>query len=70
MRRAGYGAIIDVLVSKHPLRRGLDRDRAVDLLVFFAGEDAFRALILDDGWTQDAWADWILDAIASLVFGD
>ncbi len=70
MRRAAYGSIIDVLVSKHPLRGGLDRDRAVDLLVFFAGEDAFRALILDDGWTEGAWADWILDAIASLVFDD
>ena len=43
-------------------------ERTVDLLVFFAGEDAFRALILDDGWTEEAWADWILDAIASLVF--
>ena len=70
MRRAGYGDVIDLLASKHPLRDGLDREKAVDLLVFFAGEDAFRALILDDGWTEDAWADWILDAIASLVFND
>jgi AcrR family transcriptional regulator len=70
MRRAGYGDVIDLLASKHPLRDGLDREKAVDLLVFFAGEDAFRALILDDGWTEDAWADWILDAIARLVFDD
>jgi AcrR family transcriptional regulator len=66
-RRQGYGDVLDKLTSKAPLRDGLTRELATDLLLLYLG-DVYRVLVQDFGWTPQAWADWTVTAIAEQVF--
>jgi hypothetical protein len=51
LRRAGYGRMLDVLVTKHPLRPGLDPRRALDVLLVVLGPQLFRQLTHDLDWS-------------------
>ena len=58
-RRTGAGYVIDALVGKGPLKPGLDRDSAVDLLWVFNAPDIFRRLVRRSGWTSQRYELWL-----------
>jgi len=55
----GAGYVIDALLGKGPLKPGLDRDSAVDLLWVFNGSDIFRRLVRCSGWTSQRDEQWL-----------
>jgi AcrR family transcriptional regulator len=58
-RRTGAGYVVDALVGKGPLKPGLDRDSAVDLLWVFNASDIFRRLVRRSGWTSQRYEQWL-----------
>lgn len=68
-RAAGYQEMLELLIQKAPLRGSLSVERANHLLLFFAGPDAYHALVDLYGWTHAEWIDWAVQSIAQQVFG-
>lgn len=68
-RAEGYRGMLEVLLAKAPLRAGLTPDRANDLLLLYAGMDAYHALVEVAGWPHDEWVAWTEAAIAHELFG-
>lgn len=58
-RRRGAEIVVDALLGKSPLRPGLRRDQAVDLLWAFAATDTFRRLVDERGWSVTRYERWL-----------
>ena len=67
--RLGNAELISILADKHPLRAGLTRTRARDLLLVLTGPQLFVQCTRDLGWTEDEFADWATTAVLEQVFG-
>lgn len=55
------------LSRKCPLR-DLTEARATDLMLFLASPGAYRALVLERGWTHAEWVAWTSGALAQQLF--
>ena len=53
LRSLGYADLISVLTDKHPLRAGLTRTRARDILLVLTGPQVFMQCTRDLGWTDE-----------------
>ena len=51
--------MIDALLSKGPLKPGLDRDSAMALLWVFTASGIFRRLVRRRGWTSQHYEQWL-----------
>ena len=67
-RAQGYRAMLDVLSSKADLRAGMSPEQATQLLLLYVGMDVYRVLVIDFGWTHQAWVDWTVATVAEQVF--
>jgi AcrR family transcriptional regulator len=68
-RADGFRAIIEILLAKAPLRKGLDRERATHLLLLYVGEDVYHVLVDTYGWRHDDWVDWTVVTLLHQLFG-
>jgi AcrR family transcriptional regulator len=68
LRRAGYRRMLDILVTKHALRPGLDPQRALDILLVVLGPQVFRQLTYDLDWSSDEVRGWALDLLLDQLF--
>lgn len=61
-------AIVESIAAKRALRRGLDVDRAADVLWALNHPDVWRLLVRERGWTPEEWERWFGDtAVAQLL---
>jgi AcrR family transcriptional regulator len=67
-RAEGYRAMLDTLIAKAHLRAGVSPEEATQLLLLYVGMDVYRVLVIDFGWTYEAWADWTVATVAEQVF--
>jgi AcrR family transcriptional regulator len=58
MRVDGYRQLIDILRTKSPLRRDCSPEHATDMLLFLVSPAAYRALVVERGWSHGAWVAW------------
>lgn len=58
-RRAGANMVVRHLEKLGPLRPGLDTRRATDLLWVYNDPAHYHALVLDCGWRESVFADWL-----------
>ena len=58
-RRTGAGYVIDALLRKEPLRPGLDREAAIDLLWAITAADIFRRLTHHREWPVQRYEEWL-----------
>ena len=58
-RRADAAVFIDALRRKGPLRAGLDRDSAIDIVWLFTGPEAFQRLVRARQWSLRRYDDWL-----------
>ena len=58
-RAVGAEHVIADLETKGPLRRGLDRQEAVDLLWAFIDPSQYLQLVHHRGWTAERFQDWL-----------
>ena len=63
-RLANYGHAARLLSERNALRSGITLEGAAATIFAIGHPETYRALVLDGGWTNDAWATW---AHASLV---
>jgi len=68
-RADGYREMLEILRAKASLRDGLSPERANDLLLLYAGMDAYHVLVDVRGWAYDEWVDWTVSVVADQVFG-
>jgi hypothetical protein len=68
LRRHGMTNLVDALTARSPLRRGVDRARAADVLYLLLGAETYRTLVLERGWSQAQWASWTTRAILHDLF--
>lgn len=64
-RRYGMGAAARTFEEAGILRAGLDVDQAADLLWFFSGPWAYRALVAGRGWSPDDFEAWVAETLVS-----
>jgi AcrR family transcriptional regulator len=69
LRRNGFEQLIDALAAKTPLRPGLTRAKACDLLFVVLGPELYRSLVLECGWSQADWQAWATSALTRDLFG-
>ncbi len=70
LRRSGFEEIVDALARKTPLRRGMTRRRAADLLFVLAGPESYRSFVIEAGWTERQWVSWVSATLIRDLFGD
>jgi AcrR family transcriptional regulator len=68
LRRDAWADIIDILTSRFQLRTGIDRQRAVDILMTLMSPSTYQALVTDCHWQQVQWNEWCADAIRHQLF--
>lgn len=58
-----YGDVASALRSQHRLRGGLSDHEAAALVWALGHPQAYRSLVLDLGWSRDAYRDWLGKAL-------
>jgi AcrR family transcriptional regulator len=69
LRREGFEEIVGTLCRKAPLRRGVTRQRATDLVFVVAGPESYRSFVLEAGWSSKEWTAWVSSTLARELFG-
>lgn len=63
LRVEGYTATVDELMRRGPLRDGVDRQLAIDVMLALTSTALAMFLMRARGWTIEAWADWTFDCL-------
>ena len=67
LRRDGYRTVIDHLAARFGLREGLDPEAATDILLTLGGAATYRSLVLEYGWSDDAFVGWLTDTLLAAL---
>jgi len=59
----GYTATVDELMRRGPLRDGVDRQLAIDIMLALTSTALAMFFMRERGWTIKAWADWTVDCL-------
>jgi AcrR family transcriptional regulator len=68
-RRVGARTVVDALMTKGPLKPGLDRDDAIDLLWTLTSGDTYRRLVDSSQWPIQRYEQWLADTYCSQLLG-
>jgi AcrR family transcriptional regulator len=60
---------VDNLLSKGPLRAGLDREAAADVLSLYMATDNFRRLVRGRGWDLPRFEQWLATTLCEQLLG-
>jgi AcrR family transcriptional regulator len=66
-RLTTVGWIVDGIIRRAPLRRGIDRDQAMDTLWLLMDPVVFCRLTRDRGWSPERFERWFADSIPRLL---
>lgn len=69
-RHTVLSAFAAALVSKTPLRAGLDADRAADIALALLAPEVWHLLVEERGWAPADWRDWAADALIRQLLPD
>jgi AcrR family transcriptional regulator len=65
LRREGLERMVQHIADRFGLRRGLSVERGTDLLMAYGGTSMYRSLVLEYGWTQDEYDEWLGETLAN-----
>lgn len=68
LRRVGFEDVVALWATKHPLRKGMTRKTAVDLVVVLAGPELYRSFTTDCGWEPKTYVRWLTRTLLRDVF--
>ena len=68
-RLAAAAGLVDRLITKGPLREGLTRDAARDILWVLMGGDNYRRLVIQRDWSPAAYERWLGDMFCEQLLG-
>jgi AcrR family transcriptional regulator len=69
LRRDGNEVLVKRLMDKQPLRQGLSRSQARDVLLALTGPHQHQLFIAEFGWSRRDYRNWVVDAILRELFG-
>lgn len=52
------------------LREGLSLDKVLDVIWYLTQPEGYQTLVLESGWTQEEYADWLYRSVAALLDRD
>ena len=58
LRHDGMVQLVDALTKKAPLREGVSKAHAADVLDLLLGPDLYRTMVLGRGWSERQLATW------------
>lgn len=67
LRVDGYVALVDELMRRGPLREGVDRQEALDVLLSLTSGPLALFFLRERGWTLERWEEWTVDSICALL---
>jgi AcrR family transcriptional regulator len=67
-RRETFAASVQLLVGKAGFGAGLSADRATSVLYALLSEECYRLLVVEEGWSQAEWRDWVERTAAAQLF--
>ena len=67
-RRSDMSDLAQALSRKTPLRAGVTRRRAADLLYVLTGPALYRDFVLEAGWTPTEWDRWVSHSLIRDLF--
>ena len=67
LRRAGYHTILKHVHSQFGLRGDLDTTKATDVMLTLAGPSVYRTLVVDYGWAQTDFVDWLARTLTEVL---
>lgn len=62
--RSGLGGLLE---QQGVLRTGLSADRAGDLIYTLCGQANYEALVMDCGWTEQEYQDWLTGMLVAAL---
>jgi AcrR family transcriptional regulator len=65
LRRDGFHGVVRHLRDRFGLRDGLTIDTAVDLLLMLSSPMTYRTLVLDYGWREKHYSQWLTETLIS-----
>ncbi len=66
-RLRNYGIAAELLDRRGALRAGLTVDQAAAVIFAIGHPEAYRTLVLDGHWDNDAWAEWARAALETAL---
>ncbi len=66
-RREGQRTLLGIVIAVAPLRRGVARTAAEDVLFAVGSPEMYRLLVLERGWSAARFERWYAEAIARLL---
>jgi AcrR family transcriptional regulator len=67
LRRAGFREVVASFAERFGLRGKLSVDAATDIFLTLGSGAVYRSLVLDQGWTHDAYVDWVTNVLLATV---
>lgn len=67
LRRDGYRDLVQHLAGRFGLAGKYDVDTATDVMLTLGGAAAYRSLVLDYGWTDAAFVEWLTQTVTQLL---
>lgn len=68
LRRTGYVSLVASLARKHPLRAGLTKTKARDIMLTLLGPHVFFLMTAELGWTVQDYGRWAEGALLRELF--
>lgn len=68
LRRDAWSRFLEHLTAKAPLRPGLSRQQATDILLMLMGPASYQTLVGEYGWTPQQWREWCHHAVSTTLF--
>ena len=66
-RREQESDLASKLTASGRLRAGLDRDQTWDILWVLSGTHLYEQLVVQQGWTPDAYESWLADIMITQI---
>jgi AcrR family transcriptional regulator len=70
LRRSDMAKLASALARKTPLRTGMTRRRAADLIFVLTGPRSYQSFVLEAGWPPRDWVRWVTATLRHDLFGD
>jgi hypothetical protein len=68
-RYEGQAGLVVSLAEAGRLRPGLDTAAARDILWALTGQELYRMLVKERGWTSDRYEAWLADQVSTALLG-
>jgi len=69
LRHDGMVELVAVLTKKAPLRKGVTKDHAADVLYLLLGPDLYWTMVLGRDWSEEQLASWTERILLDDLFG-